>query len=375
MRRCLQWEIRSASLQNDVALKNAGVVIGIDSPLPIRDSLITSPLARSTLSNILETKFGSSNSLLKSCISCLREILPLIPGAVWARTELNFDPRLGDENLRNQRLKITAAGPEVKHLSHGKAIRAAPLEIECMTNWMCPAHIDGIRVGVKVQLTTHHSITRQLPEEVDSTQASTQNSASRPSEFADAFDHNVLFNLHRDVLQGTSMGEYEDVMDFSQRSVLSAFLLSDNSNLTLPLESVRMMLDHYRYNQASDQRNLSASHGTRKLTSTTPSTASLHMNRSEYHNITRSAFSETQSSNHHSVYVALGSNVGDRISMIEQACKSMEARGTKILRTSALYETAPMYLKDQPPFLNGVCHVGGVILSKRNHHPKTNVSV
>ena len=57
------------------------------------------------------------------------------------------------------------------------------------------------------------------------------------------------------------------------------------------------------------------------------------------------------------VYVALGSNVGDRLAMIETACRDMNSRGIRVLRTSSLYETEPMYFEDQPPFLNGVCEV------------------
>jgi hypothetical protein len=56
-------------------------------------------------------------------------------------------------------------------------------------------------------------------------------------------------------------------------------------------------------------------------------------------------------------YVALGSNIGNRIKNIENACRELTKRGLKVLRTSALYETKAMYFEDQPPFLNGVCEV------------------
>lgn len=56
-------------------------------------------------------------------------------------------------------------------------------------------------------------------------------------------------------------------------------------------------------------------------------------------------------------YIALGSNVGDRISMIEQACKEMDSRGIKVKRTSSLWETEPMYVLDQDRFVNGACEV------------------
>ncbi|EFE41644.1 hypothetical protein TRV_03584 [Trichophyton verrucosum HKI 0517] len=56
-------------------------------------------------------------------------------------------------------------------------------------------------------------------------------------------------------------------------------------------------------------------------------------------------------------FIALGSNLGDRVAMIEEACREMEARGIKIRRTSSLFETAPMYVVDQGTFLNGACEV------------------
>jgi hypothetical protein len=57
-------------------------------------------------------------------------------------------------------------------------------------------------------------------------------------------------------------------------------------------------------------------------------------------------------------YIALGSNLGDRIGVIEKACNEMSARGIRVTRTSSLWETEPMYVLDQSDFINGVCEVG-----------------
>jgi len=62
-------------------------------------------------------------------------------------------------------------------------------------------------------------------------------------------------------------------------------------------------------------------------------------------------------------YIALGSNVGDRIRHIEDACRELTSAGIQVLRTSALYETQPMYVVDQDPFINGVCEVGSFFLA------------
>jgi 2-amino-4-hydroxy-6-hydroxymethyldihydropteridine diphosphokinase/dihydropteroate synthase len=61
-------------------------------------------------------------------------------------------------------------------------------------------------------------------------------------------------------------------------------------------------------------------------------------------------------------YIALGSNLGDRIDWIEQACSEMERQGIKILRTSCLWETDPMYVLEQDKFVNGVCEVSSNLL-------------
>ena len=59
----------------------------------------------------------------------------------------------------------------------------------------------------------------------------------------------------------------------------------------------------------------------------------------------------------HCAYIALGSNVGDRLSMIDSACDEMRSRGITVRRTSHLYETKPMYVEDQQFFINGACEV------------------
>ncbi|MCJ1478201.1 trifunctional dihydropteroate synthetase [Lambiella insularis] len=63
-------------------------------------------------------------------------------------------------------------------------------------------------------------------------------------------------------------------------------------------------------------------------------------------------------------YIALGSNVGDRIKNLESACRQLSQEGIRVLRTSALYETEPMYVENQNAFINGVCEVSAV-----NHAP------
>lgn len=54
------------------------------------------------------------------------------------------------------------------------------------------------------------------------------------------------------------------------------------------------------------------------------------------------------------VYLALGSNVGDRETNIAEALKHLKAKVT-IEQVSSIYETEPVGYEDQPDFLNAVC--------------------
>lgn len=57
------------------------------------------------------------------------------------------------------------------------------------------------------------------------------------------------------------------------------------------------------------------------------------------------------------MYIALGSNLGDRLRTIEKGLEKLESFGIHILDVSGLYESEPMYVQEQPQFLNAVCKV------------------
>lgn len=59
----------------------------------------------------------------------------------------------------------------------------------------------------------------------------------------------------------------------------------------------------------------------------------------------------------HIAYIALGSNLGDRKKYIQTALDALDRRGIQVINTSQLYESAPMYVTDQPQFLNAACCV------------------
>ncbi|KAI9692944.1 MAG: trifunctional dihydropteroate synthetase [Bathelium mastoideum] len=69
-------------------------------------------------------------------------------------------------------------------------------------------------------------------------------------------------------------------------------------------------------------------------------------------------FHSSATPNSHSAFIAMGSNMGNRVDMIEQACQKLDEHVyIRLVRTSGLWETKPMYVEDQNEFLNGVCEV------------------
>ncbi len=54
----------------------------------------------------------------------------------------------------------------------------------------------------------------------------------------------------------------------------------------------------------------------------------------------------------HTVYLSLGSNLGDRRAQMEDALARLETERVRIVKRSSLYETEPVEVTDQPWFLN-----------------------
>ena len=55
------------------------------------------------------------------------------------------------------------------------------------------------------------------------------------------------------------------------------------------------------------------------------------------------------------VYIGLGSNLGDREERLRKAMTLLAAEpGIEVVQVSSLYETAPVGFVDQPPFLNAI---------------------
>jgi len=68
-------------------------------------------------------------------------------------------------------------------------------------------------------------------------------------------------------------------------------------------------------------------------------------------------------------FVALGSNIGDRLGTIQEACRRIDTNvDMQVVRTSGLWETKAMYVLDQSDFLNGVCEVSAYLPGQTTQH-------
>ena len=70
-----------------------------------------------------------------------------------------------------------------------------------------------------------------------------------------------------------------------------------------------------------------------------------------------------QSISNSKAYVGLGSNLGDRAGHLLLAVRGMMDAGLSVARLSSIYETEPVDVVEQPPFLNMVAELRGVRFS------------
>jgi 2-amino-4-hydroxy-6-hydroxymethyldihydropteridine diphosphokinase len=65
------------------------------------------------------------------------------------------------------------------------------------------------------------------------------------------------------------------------------------------------------------------------------------------------------------IYLSLGSNLGDRLENLGRARDRLTAADIRILRASSIYETAPRDLAGQPWFLNQVIEAESTLLPRQ----------
>ena len=173
-----------------------------------------------------------------------------------------------------------------------------------------------------------------------------------------AYDYPTL-KLHHKMFKFMLSSPLEDLHSLAARSCWLAFELVGEISRCEPLHSVECQIwAPPSKNKKENHQNYSPAAFDRDGFRTVGPGVTFRMSKHEYEDL-QYTFSEKtrKQSSKTMAYVALGSNVGDRMAMIERACQTMDELEIRILRTSALYETEPMYVKDQQPFINGVCEV------------------
>jgi 2-amino-4-hydroxy-6-hydroxymethyldihydropteridine diphosphokinase len=68
------------------------------------------------------------------------------------------------------------------------------------------------------------------------------------------------------------------------------------------------------------------------------------------------------------IYLSLGSNMGDRAGNIRRAIEALGAHGVRVARESSLYETEPVELRDQAWFLNCVVEAETELMPQQLMH-------
>jgi len=57
------------------------------------------------------------------------------------------------------------------------------------------------------------------------------------------------------------------------------------------------------------------------------------------------------------IFLGLGSNLGDRLEFLRRSVEELEKAGIRLVCRSSVYETEPLFVRDQPEFLNQACEV------------------
>lgn len=217
-----------------------------------------------------------------------------------------------------------------------------PPNCQVSTSWRLPVEEGSTAKPAEIDLVTEEQTTSNIPDHaVDAKQAIRHDSGKTSKS------------------QKASFGRTHPTLDVHQEVIKTATALHRESGDAAGVRIAQLAFETAD-KQYSDERMVHVEAGLRELRSSkqnTFKTGVISISRTQYERSRRSMCNESLEPGWQKAYLALGSNIGDRISMIESACREMTDRGLKVIRTSALYETKAMYLEDQQPFVNGACEV------------------
>lgn len=215
--------------------------------------------------------------------------------------------------------------------------QAGPSLDEVATCWLLPIDADG-KAGFNLSTVEHTQPSLHEDHEVQLEAADDRKRDPSDRQFTTLGQAHPAFYVHQEVIK-SQRGDATFGESTTLRLAKLAFEIADK--------------------QYGDKRLQEVSVGTRTIHGLHDhaSQHTLSLDRDQYERSRRSMLNGHLQPGWHRAYLALGSNIGDRITMIESACTEMRSRGLVVMRTSALYETKAMYLEDQQPFVNGACKV------------------
>ena len=177
------------------------------------------------------------------------------------------------------------------------------------------------------------------------------------------------FGLHEKIARAAEKLESDRVETWALVLAQTLYHLGDKQSPCKRLQHVNLMMrdvwpvteaNRTKFHQVVDSRQ-------RTYNNETSTTCIVQLERHQYENSQRSLLSSDIQNGRYRAYLALGSNLGNRVQMIESAVREMNDRGLAVLRTSALYETKPMYLENQDSFINGACEVFSTNAAANSH--------
>lgn len=226
------------------------------------------------------------------------------------------------------------------------------------TGWVGTARVGLTRYQLNIKIGTFHQRdSRRQPHSISNPPLTGQvwkSEYERHARFYPAFE------AHHRTFEYTLSQNHENLKSLAYKSCAIAFEAGDGDPQCEPLQSVKYQIFATPIGDSIEERHAESS-------GITGPGLALSMNRHDYMRFRCTQDKETSGvSDKSRAYVALGSNMGDRTTMIERACQAMSQRNIKVLRTSSLYETEPKYVEDQRHFINGVCEVSALLSCQLN---------
>ena len=221
---------------------------------------------------------------------------------------------------------------------------------ECKTEWAWPIS-PGSRTNVLLSL---------ISEEHSASPVHNQMPRSDTSRFRSTLSHvHPTFDLHEKVAKFAVQQQRDTFASTAPLLAQSFFHLADIQSPCKRIRRVRVRLRGTISQMDPSRTKLErlADIRSTKYNNHHNPFCLIKLERHQYEQSKLSLVRGDVQSKRHRAFVALGSNIGNRIKMIEWAVREMNEQGLTVLRTSALYETKPMYLEEQEAFINGACEV------------------